>query len=344
MWLNCFIWFKIVLSLWSVAYKHKFMENFLEKSTHNGIVEWWTNDSPLKIFVALFIPFYAFQLQQLYCWMQIVYNASESHGPSKTGQIHPAMEKPRETQWKELLSGNFPERHHSGGESFVQQTFSLKPLDMTKTEWKVLPFFPLSDTVHLVGTTLFPVSPPVLQLQPWGSQTFSNYWTESLVPGGSWVARPHMEISQPKHIKERDVLFHREESISLGLSIYSAARHVFRTRMLMKGNTSKHLPLQHSLRYSCAGRVLPPVWTDTWDLMESSTPSHEIQTASENAAQSQLAETYFKKIVRNCYKIVRKWRRLNLCNRHILGMIREQIFNKMVRNSSTVLSAVIRKL
>lgn len=99
------------------------------------------------------------------------------------------------------------------------QTFSLKPLDMTKTEWKVLPFFPLSDTVHLVGTTLFLVSPPVLQLQPWGSQTFSNYWTESLVPGGSWVARPHMEISQPKHIKERDVLFHREESISLGLSI-----------------------------------------------------------------------------------------------------------------------------
>lgn len=78
--------------------------------------------------------------------------------------------------------------------------------------------------------------------------------------------------------------------------------------------------------------------------MESSTPSHEIQTASENAAQSQLAETYFKKIVRNCYKIVRKWRILNLCNRHILGMIREQIFNKMVRNSSTVLSAVIRKL
>lgn len=37
--------------------------------------------------------------------------------------------------------------------------------------------------------------------------------------------------------------------------------------------------------------------------MESSTPSHEVQTASENAAQSQLAETYLKKKLQNCQKM-----------------------------------------
>lgn len=36
------------------------------------------------------------------------------------GQMYPAIEKPREAQWKELISGNFPKKHHSGGESFVQ--------------------------------------------------------------------------------------------------------------------------------------------------------------------------------------------------------------------------------
>jgi len=47
------------------------MENFLEKSTDNELFEWRTNDSPSRIFVALFRPFYAFQLQQLHCWIQI---------------------------------------------------------------------------------------------------------------------------------------------------------------------------------------------------------------------------------------------------------------------------------
>lgn len=68
--LFCLIWNCFVL--WSVAYKQKFMENFLQKSSHNRISEWWTNDSPPKIFVALFRLFYAFQLQEIHWWIQIV--------------------------------------------------------------------------------------------------------------------------------------------------------------------------------------------------------------------------------------------------------------------------------
>jgi len=120
-----------------------------------------------------------------------------------------------------------------------------------------------------------------------------------------------MEISQPKHVKERDVIFRIEESISLGLSIYCCKIYPSNTYTEERKYPSKNLPLQLSLGYSSvrysAYIVLPSVEIITRDLMESSTPSQEIQTASENAAQSQLAETFFiflkKDMLQNCQKM-----------------------------------------
>lgn len=119
---------------------------------------------PLKIFVALFRPFYAFQLQQLHCWMQIVSQCIRESWPFKNWPDTPCNGKAQRNSMKRINLWKFPITQVE--KALCSQTFSLKPLDMTKTEWKVLPFFPLSGTVHLVGTTLFPVSPPVLQLQP----------------------------------------------------------------------------------------------------------------------------------------------------------------------------------
>lgn len=85
-------------------------------------------------------------------------------------------------------------------------------------------FFSLLWYCPFSRNNLFSISLPMLQLyihqfHEVCHTPFSSYWTENLVPRGSWVAKLCIEISQPKHIKERGVIFHRDESTSSSLSI-----------------------------------------------------------------------------------------------------------------------------
>lgn len=81
----------------------------------------------------------------------------------------------------------------------------------------------------------------------------------------------------------------------------------------MEEHPLKHL-LQLSLGYGCAEKVLPTVWITKVQHLPRK------YKGSENAAQSQLTD-------KSCFEIVRKIRRLDLFNIHMLGMIREQILN-----------------
>lgn len=137
-------------------------------------------------------------------------------------QPHPAKEKPRGVQWEELISGNFP-----GKRMLLKWTKgSAVRLPWNFRTWleesKAFPFLfsslwycPFSRN-HLV------FSLPLQQLYTHQDHEvcylpFSSYRSENLVPKRRCVANLCTEIYQPKHIKEKEVVLHREESTSSSL-------------------------------------------------------------------------------------------------------------------------------
>lgn len=203
-----FLWFEIVLSLWSVAYKHKFTQTFLEMSNPE-LIFWVVNK--------WFIPsnfcgsVQSFQCISAFPPMLLGANILKMHQRVTDHQIiqpHPAKEKPRGVQWKELITGNFPgkKKCYSGGEKAAQPDCPETAGHNYKKAKAFLSFSPLFDIVCLAGITWYSVSSSY-SYTPTRTMKFAIHRSENLVPKHSCVANLCTEIYQPKHMKKKRSYF-----------------------------------------------------------------------------------------------------------------------------------------
>lgn len=144
---------------------------------------------------------------------------------------------------KRISIWKFPQgkkKCYSGREKAGQPDFPETAGHNQKKAKCSLFFFPLFDIVHLTGISWYSISSSNSHTSTRTTKScyppLSSYRSENLVPKHSCVANLCTEIyHQPKHMKEKEAILHREESTSSSLPIQCCT--VCLSNMLKKSKT-----------------------------------------------------------------------------------------------------------